>query len=249
MPDPFLAGEALTVRFGGVTAVAGVDLDCALGEIVGLIGPNGAGKSSLLGALLGTVTAGGTVRIDGADASRWPAHRRARAGLARTFQQAEVFGSMTVAEHLAYCAEAPELAARPWRLLGRGASTATVVTEVLGRVGLTEVAQVEVHELPVGIRRLVELGSALCSGPRLLLLDEPSSGLGDADTARFAEVVRDATRADGLGVVLVEHDMALVRALCDRVVVLDFGAVVATGTMDEVAADPHVRAAYLGQHA
>jgi ABC-type branched-subunit amino acid transport system ATPase component len=248
LPEPFLVAEHITVRFGGLVAVADVSVQADRGEVVGIIGPNGAGKTTLFGAIAGSVRPeSGRVRLGGRDVTGWPAHRRARAGLGRTFQRLEVFGSMTVRENLAYATEARALGASPLRLFGRGRHRRLdVVDRALADLGLEEVAERPAGDLPPGLARLVELGRALCAEPSLLLLDEPSSGLDVTETAALAAHVVDAVRTRGLGVVLIEHDMSMVLEICERLYVLDFGACIAEGPTAEVAGLGVVREAYLG---
>jgi branched-chain amino acid transport system ATP-binding protein len=244
MGEPFLAAHDITVRFGGLIALDHVSLIADAGQVIGVIGPNGAGKSTLFGAILGSIPADGSVRIDGRDVSRWPTYRRARAGLGRTFQSLEVFGSMTVRENLEFASEAPGLGDRPWNLLRRDGHTADAVA-VLETLGLAAVADVRAADLPVGTRRLVEFGRALCARPTVLLLDEPSSGLDDAETASLGSQIRSVA-SRGIGIVLVEHDMSLVLSTCAHIHVLDFGREIAAGSPDEIRASPLVREAYLG---
>jgi len=239
-----------TVRFGGLVAVREVSLALDPGEVVGLIGPNGAGKTTLLDVLSGfSVPQEGTVHLDGADVTGWGPERRARAGVARTFQRLELFRHMTVSENLQVGAEASfgeadfvaDLAGRTRR--GRAAG---VAERMLSRLGLEDVAGRWADEVPLGIGRLVELGRALCTSPRFLLLDEPASGLDEAETARLAGAL-SGLAAEGLGVLLVEHDVDLVMEVCDRVEVMDFGRLIARGAPADVKRDPAVRAAYLGR--
>ena len=244
---PFLAAEKITVQFGGLLAVDAVSLEADRGEIVGIIGPNGAGKTTLFNALVGATRADGAVHLDGVDATRWPVHRRARAGLGRTFQRLELFGSMTVIENLRFATEAGALGERPWRLLRRSAHQSPAQADsVLELLGLGDRADEAAADLPPGEARLLELGRALCARPQLLLLDEPSSGLDVGETAAFGRTLRRVVADLGLGVVLVEHDVSLVLALCTRLYVLEFGRCIASGPTKKVAAMPAVRAAYLG---
>jgi ABC-type branched-subunit amino acid transport system ATPase component len=243
-----LHADHVTVRFGGLVAVDDVSLGADIGEVVGLIGPNGAGKTTFFGALLGLVpTIAGTVHIDGVDVTGWPPHRRARTGVARTFQKLEIFGSMTVRENLLYATEARAIGERPWRLLsGRRHQSSNDADAVIDLLDLGQVAHVTAGDLPLGTARLVEFGRALCARPRMLLLDEPSSGLDASETAAFGTHLQAAVRERGVGVLLIEHDMALVLAVCERLHVLEFGRLIASGAAAEVARRPEVRAAYLG---
>ena len=248
MSDAHLVADGITVRFGGLVAVSDVSIEADRGEIVGIIGPNGAGKTTLFGAVAGTLRPEqGTVHLGGRDVTRWASHRRARAGLGRTFQRLEVFGSMTARENLAYATEAVALGSSPVRLLQRSRHRRLdLVDDVLGQLGLHQVADERAADLPPGLARLVELGRALCAEPAILLLDEPSSGLDVSETAALAGHIVDAVRTRGLGVVLIEHDMTMVLTICERLYVLDFGECIAQGPATEVAQMASVRDAYLG---
>jgi branched-chain amino acid transport system ATP-binding protein len=227
--------DGVTVRFGGHLALRDVHLQAEAGEITGLIGPNGAGKTTLFNVICGLLgPQRGDVNIDGRCVTRLPPYRRARLGLGRTFQRLELFSLLTVRENL-------ELAASV-RRPGRPDAD---VDALLDFVGLTAVADVRADELPTGQARLVELGRALATRPRLLLLDEPASGQDDSETGAFRDVLL-AVAAQGIGVVLVEHDVQLVMRTCNTVHVLDFGAVLAVGTPEEVQRHAGVRSAYLG---
>jgi ABC-type branched-subunit amino acid transport system ATPase component len=202
--EPFLAADEVTVRFGGLTAVDEVSLTADRGEVVGVIGPNGAGKTTLFNALVGAVPCDGDVRIGGQRAAGWSPARRARAGLGRTFQRLELFGSMTVEENLRFATEAGALSARPWRMLARGRYQDTErVDAMLERLGMGDLASTPAADLPPGSARLLELGRALCASPAVVLLDEPSSGLDVAETAAFGETLRAVVADLGVGIVLV----------------------------------------------
>ncbi len=238
--DVVLEADDLTVRFGGHLAVSGVSLTARAGQITGLIGPNGAGKTTTFNALCGLQpTTRGEVLLCGEDVTRLPPHKRARKGLARTFQRLETFSLLSVRENILAGAELQQRSARR-------ADPEAATDELVERLGLTDVAHTRVDGLPTGRARLVEVGRALASGPRVLLLDEPSSGLNESETDELAAVLRDLA-ADGLAVLMVEHDMSLVMGTCSRIHVLDFGQVIASGTPLEVQADHAVRAAYLGE--
>ena len=245
-----LEGRDVTVRYAGLVAADRVSFSVELGEMVGLIGPNGAGKTTLLDALSGFVRPQGQVLIDGRDVTGWEPEKRTSLGMARTFQRLELFATMTVHDNLLVAAEANfaevefilNLLGRSRR--GRGDELAW---RVVDRLGLGPVATRLAGEVPLGIGRLVEIGRALCTEPQILLLDEPTSGLDERETARLREVLAGLVRDDGLGVLLVEHDLNLVMGLCDRVAVMDFGRLIAQGTPEQVQRDPAVRAAYFGE--
>ncbi|HEY8526153.1 MAG TPA: ABC transporter ATP-binding protein [Acidimicrobiales bacterium] len=228
--------DHVTVKFGGHLALNDVSLAVEPGTITGLIGPNGAGKTTLFNVVTGLLAPQrGEVRLDGRPLTKLPPYRRARLGLARTFQRLELFGLLTVRENV-------ELAAsRRTRRGGDGLS----VDEILSLVGLTDVADDRADELPTGRARLVELARALATDPRLLLLDEPASGQDDRETDAFREVLLQVA-AQGVGILLVEHDVALVMRTCERVHVLDFGSLLAAGTPAEIQGNQAVRDAYLG---
>jgi ABC-type branched-subunit amino acid transport system ATPase component len=241
-----LEARGVTVRFGGNVAASDVDIDVDRGRITGLIGPNGAGKTTMFNALCGLQPmARGTVVLDDEDISRLAAHKRARRGLARTFQRLEVFTLLSVRENILAGAEMR----RTWtRRLGANAEHTdpeTTADRLIERLGLADVADDRVDSLPTGRARLVELGRALANQPRLVLLDEVSSGLNETETEAMADVLRSLA-ADGLGILLVEHDMSLVMSTCDEIHVLDFGQIIAVGTPEEVQADERVQEAYLG---
>ena len=247
MPDPFLSAENVTVRFGGLVAVDGVSLTADRGEVVGVIGPNGAGKTTLFNALVGAVGCDGDVRIGGRSVSGWTPARRARAGLGRTFQRLELFGSMTVEENLRFATEAGALSERPWRMLARQRyQDGPRADAMLARLGIEHLASTPAADLPPGSARLLELGRALCAEPTVVLLDEPSSGLDVSETAAFGATLRSVVAELGVGIVLVEHDVSLVMSLCQRLYVLEFGRCIASGATAEVAASPAVQEAYLG---
>jgi branched-chain amino acid transport system ATP-binding protein len=242
----------VVVRFGGLVALDGPSFEVADGEVCGLIGPNGAGKTTLFNCLLGLLRPdSGRIVFDGRDLVGLPVHRRARLGIGRTFQRMELFAGMTVREHLLVAERARLGTGRLWKdLVNRAAPTAEEQAEaevVLDLVGLTPVADRAIESLSLGHGRLVELGRALMTQPRLLLLDEPSSGLDQAESLALARVLDHVRRERGTAVLLVEHDLAMVEQVAEQLYVLDFGRLLASGERDEVLADPAVRKAYLGE--
>lgn len=250
-----LETRGLSVRFGGHLAVSEVDLHVEAGVVTGLIGPNGAGKTTTFNLICGVLQpTGGRVHLDGKDITSLGTHRRARRGIARTFQRLEVFSSMTARENVLVGAEIRRGWARRSptgpQLLATGGelSINDEVDLILDRLGLTPVASIRVGQLPTGQARLVELGRALAVRPRVLLLDEPASGLDDSETASFGELLTELAGA-GLAVLLVEHDVELVMRVCTSISVLDFGQVIASGSAAEVQQNRSVRAAYLGADA
>jgi branched-chain amino acid transport system ATP-binding protein len=230
----------VSVRFGGHLALHDVGLTAEAGRITGLIGPNGAGKTTLFNVICGLQPpTRGQVAIDGRDVTRLLPYRRARAGLARTFQRLELFSLLTVRGNVRVAASAAH----------RRGGVERVVDEILDRVGLRALADVRADELPTGHARLVELARALASQPRVLLLDEPASGQDEQETESVAGLLRSLASDDGIAVLLVEHDMQLVMRTCEWVHVLDFGEVLASGTPSEIQHDERVVEAYLGSPA
>jgi branched-chain amino acid transport system ATP-binding protein len=244
----------VVVRFGGVVAVNSVSLEIPPASIIGLVGPNGAGKTTLFSVLSGLARPNaGVVELDGKNITGTSAQRRARLGLARTFQHPEVFSGLTVREHIVLAHRVSTRQSRIWSdmVTARGfrradKDEAERVDGLLEGLNLTHVGARPVAALSLGMTRLVEIARALATNPTVLLLDEPSSGLDQQETAQVAEVFRLAVQRRGVSLLLVEHDMSMVLGLCDYVHVLDFGVKIAAGTPDEIRADPAVRAAYLG---
>ena len=234
--------ENVTVRFGGNIALHDVAMTARPGAVTGLIGPNGAGKTTLFNVICGLQRPdAGSVRIGDQDVTRMLPYKRARAGLARTFQRLELFTLLSVRSNVRIAADVDRRNRRD-----RTVDPDRVADEVLERVGLRAVADARVDQLPTGQARLVEVGRALAARPRVLLLDEPAAGQDDTETSAFAALLRDLA-AEGLTIVLVEHDVQLVLRVCDDVNVLDFGELLATGTPAEIQRNPAVIAAYLGE--
>jgi branched-chain amino acid transport system ATP-binding protein len=248
---PLLSVRGVNKVFGGIRAISGVTCQIEAGESVGLVGPNGAGKTTLFNCICGQLrTDGGDVEFDGVPLNGLPTFKRARLGIGRTYQRIEVFAEMTVREHLLVAERVRRGTGRLWKdLLNMSAPTSEEqanVDSALELVGITEIADVPVDALGLGLCRLVELGRALVGSPRILMADEPSSGLDIHETAELAAVLRAVQHDRGMAVLLVEHDLGMVADVVDRTIVMDLGAVVAEGTFDEVMADPRVRQAYLG---
>ncbi len=234
-----LAVDNVSVQFGGLLAVDGASFSVDPGCITGLIGPNGAGKTTLFNVITGLQPpAAGRVLFHGRDITRKRPYRRARLGIARTFQRLEAFGSLTARENVLVALEMR----RRW---SKTPHDPALADELLQRVGIAPVAHRRVETLPTGTARLVEVARALATGPSVLLLDEPSSGLDEQETDALGDLLHDLA-AGGLGVLLVEHDMPLVMDTCTIINVLDFGRIIACGTPEEIQHDPSVQRAYLG---
>jgi branched-chain amino acid transport system ATP-binding protein len=227
--------------FEGVRALDDVTTEVRRTEVVGLIGPNGAGKSTLVNVLSGfDAPTSGTVELDGEDVTRWPAHRRGRAGLARTFQHSRSFRNLSVRENV-------EIAA-----IGTGTGPREArrrADELLELLGLDRRAGDSASSLPHGDERRLGVARALATEPRYVLMDEPAAGLSEAEVPAFAAVVRAVRDDHEAGVLLIDHNMALIMDVCDRIQVLDQGRVLAEGTPADIRANLDVAAAYLGESA
>ena len=235
-----LSTQDIVVRFGVLQAVSQASIEVVEGRVTGLIGPNGAGKTTLFNVITGLQEpTAGKVFFDGKDITNKNPFKRARMGIARTFQKLEVFGSLSARENILVAAEQR----KTWYRTGFDPNQ--VCDEILEKVGLSDVSEFMVGTLPTGTARLVELARALASNPKVLLLDEPSSGLNEEETEEMASLLRKLVD-EGLGVLLVEHDMSFVMGTCQFIHVLDFGTIIATGTPAEVQANAQVQAAYLG---
>ena len=235
-----LEAKGVAVRFGGIMAVNNVDFEAEAGQITGLIGPNGAGKTTLFNVMTGLQPANtGRVLLDGADVTRLSPTRRARRGIGRTFQRLELFGHLTVRENVRVAADFR----RGW---SKDKTDPAIVTEeVIERLALGSVGEAKVGELPTGLCRQVELARAMAIRPRVLLLDEPASGQDETETETLSATMQ-ALAAEGLAIVLVEHDLRLVMEVCARIYVLDLGSVITHGRPEEVREHPGVLAAYIG---
>lgn len=251
---PAIEARDVTVRFGGLVALSDVSLVVPPASIVGLVGPNGAGKTTLFGVLSGLLNPNqGEVFLGGKRVTGASPAKRARLGLARTFQQLELFMGLTVREHVVLGYRVRRQRNRLWTdLFTAGAlhpATAAEkarVDQLVDLLGLTSVANTAASALPLGTARRVEVARALATGPSIVLLDEPSSGLDGRETSQLGAALRTVVAEEQVSLLLVEHDVAMVLGLSSEVAVLDFGVCIARGTPDEIRNNPDVRAAYLG---
>jgi branched-chain amino acid transport system ATP-binding protein len=240
---PLLETIDVKVRFGGNVALDDVSLTVEPATVTGLIGPNGAGKTTLFNAITGLQSlSGGKVLLNDRDVTRLPPHKRARQGLARTFQRLELFTSLSVRDNVRVAGEIRNR----WSIGGGRLDANAEADRIIELVGLSEVASRQVGEIPTGQARVVELARALMIQPTLLLLDEPASGQTEDETEEFGHLLRKLATEDGLGICLVEHDMALVMNVCETIHVLEFGRMIASGTGEQVRNDPAVIDDYLG---
>jgi branched-chain amino acid transport system ATP-binding protein len=235
-----LSVEHVSVSFGGVNALTDVDLAVDPATITGLIGPNGAGKTTLFNVVSGLqVPDRGRVLLEGEDITNLKPYQRARLGIGRTFQRLEIFGSLSVRDNIRVAAEI----LKDWK--HDAPDPSAVADEVIDRVGLRDVATERADRLPTGMARLIEVGRALAIQPKVLLLDEPSSGLDERETDELAALL-EALADEGLGVLLVEHDVPFVMRCCKKIHVLDFGNILAVGTAAQIQKSTAVQQAYLG---
>jgi branched-chain amino acid transport system ATP-binding protein len=244
-----LRTEQLSCAFGSLKAVSAVSLSIEPGELRALIGANGAGKTTFFNLISGYLApTGGSIFFDDIDITGVPAHRRVRMGIARTFQITEVFPDLSVRENLRIPVEvASGMARRPWPSRGESKTVMERVDQLLSLGGLADRSERLAGELSHGDQRAIEILMALALKPKLLLLDEPTAGMGDQETFDVTELIRRLHREHALSILLVEHDMRVVFHLADRIMVMAEGSVLAEGTPEEIAADEKVQSAYLGQ--
>jgi branched-chain amino acid transport system ATP-binding protein len=243
--------DGASKRFGNLVAIDDVSLTIERGELRAIIGPNGAGKTTFFNVVSGLLSpTSGSIRFEGRDVTALPPEQRVAQGMARTFQITEIFPELSVADNIRVAVEiAAGYRLKPW--LGRAARTCVEarVSELLGLGGLTDRKEVRAGALPHGDQRAAEIMMSLALRPRLLMLDEPTAGMGDRETYEVARLIRRLHRREGLTIMLIEHDMRVVFNLADRIMVLAEGRVLAEGTPQEIADSDKVQAAYLGKAA
>ncbi len=252
--QPILEVRDVVVRFGGITALDGVDVSVGPGELIGLVGPNGAGKSTLFGVCSGLLKpTRGKVSLMGEDVTGASPQTRARRGLGRTFQHPEMFRGLTVRQHLSLGYRMRHDPSRLWKDMITGAGWRKTdqreierTDNLLDHLSLTSVADDVVDNLPLGTTRLVEVGRALANEPKVVMLDEPLSGLDANETRRLAQALKSTVSVEGISFLLVEHDVPMVLGLCSNIFVLDFGRLIAQGDPETIRDAPEVKAAYLG---
>lgn len=239
---PLLETIGVKVRFGGNIALDDVSISVEAGSVTGLIGPNGAGKTTLFNTITGLQPlTSGQIIFNDKDVTKEPPHKRTRMGLARTFQRLELFTTLSVRDNVRVAGEIRNR----WSLRTPKMDVNAETDRIICLVGLSDVADREVGEIPTGKARVVELARALMIQPTLVLLDEPASGQTEEETGQFGQLLRDLA-GEGLGICLVEHDMSLVMQVCETIHVLDFGRMIASGSAESVRNNPTVINAYLG---
>jgi branched-chain amino acid transport system ATP-binding protein len=246
VPEPLLLIEGLTKHFGGIIASDNISLDVLSGELHAVIGPNGAGKTTLIGQLTGEIAPNaGRIRFSGSDITPLPVYRRSALGLARSFQITSLFLDFTALDNVALAVQAHSgHSFRFWRDARSEVELREPARAALARVGLADRADAIVRRMSHGEHRQLEIAMALATRPRLLLLDEPMAGMGPEESARMVGTLRELKQE--LSILLIEHDMEAVFALADRISVLVYGRVIATGSPEEIRSNPEVRQAYLG---
>jgi branched-chain amino acid transport system ATP-binding protein len=254
MTEPLFFTQELTVCFGGLCALSGLDLKIHSGQIVGLIGPNGAGKTTAFNAMTGLAEpVSGRVFFRGVDITGWSAPRIARAGMARTFQNIKLYGDLTVIENVMVAGHALirysflEAIAGLGRYSSDEKALRKKAAQLLEVMGLIDVAHEKAMSLPYGSQRKLEMARALALNPQMLLLDEPVAGMNPIETIEFGDVLLKIHKELNLTTCLIEHDMGFVMDVCNKIQVLDHGTPIAFGTPDEIRADEKVIAAYLGE--
>jgi branched-chain amino acid transport system ATP-binding protein len=247
MAEALLQIDGLTKRFGGVVASDTISLEVPAGELHAIIGPNGAGKTTLIGQLAGEITSdAGRIHFDGRDVTALPTYRRSQLGLARSFQITSLFLDFTALDNVALAVQAHAgHSFHFWRSARGEAELRDPARAALARVGLAERGDVLVSNLSHGEHRQLEIAMALATSPRMLLLDEPMAGMGPDESARMVKTLRELKR--GLTILLIEHDMEAVFALADRITVLVYGRIIASGSPEAIRANAEVRQAYLGE--
>jgi branched-chain amino acid transport system ATP-binding protein len=247
VPEPLLKIESLTKRFGGVVPADAVSLDVPIGEFHAVIGPNGAGKTTLISLLAGEISPqSGTISFDGSEITSLPVYQRSAIGIARSFQISSLFADFTALDNVALAVQAHRgHSFRFWRDARSESELREPAQAALARVGLTDRAHVRVEKLSHGERRQLEIAMALATEPRLLLLDEPMAGMGPDESARMVGLLRQLKGT--MTILLIEHDMEAVFALADRLTVLVYGRIIASGAPEAIRSDEAVRQAYLGE--
>ena len=254
--EPLLQVDRVSIRFGGVQALGGVSFELRHGEILGLIGPNGAGKTTMFNCITGVIGGyKGRIRYEGRDLRDLKPHGRARLKIARTFQNLELFDELSALDNLLLPLDAfaprgvvGDLLRLPSTVLGERKAQEKA-RSILHFMNLDDYTDTPAGDLPVGLQRRLEIGRALCLEPRMLLLDEPGAGLDARETAELAHLLAAVRKRFAVTMLIVDHDMALIMRICNRIYVLDHGEVIAAGLPEEIREDPNVVRAYLGEKA